>query len=113
MKPTLDTERLKHKREEKGWSKNQAAQEIGILQSSYLRYESGENNPSVSALKNIAWTLGTSVEYLTGKSNDDRPMEYLVDCSDSRLADIISTYKSSSEDQKDRIYAYIKRLKKK
>jgi transcriptional regulator with XRE-family HTH domain len=106
----MNAERLKEKRLEKGWSKNYAAEEMNLSQSVYFRYESGESLPSYSAIKNMALTLGTSVEYLTGKTNDDRPVEYIVDCSDSRLSFIIEQYKSYPEDTKERLYKYVKKL---
>jgi transcriptional regulator with XRE-family HTH domain len=109
MKLKLDTVRLKELREKKGWSKNQAAQEMGLLQSAYLRYESGENLPSNSVIKIMALTLGTSVEYLSGKSKESRPLEYIIDCEDPRLGFVIEKFQSGSEEQRERIYKYIKK----
>ncbi len=110
MKPTLDTERLKKKRQEKGWSKNQAAQEMGLLQSAYLRYENGERSPSYSALKNMAWTLGTSIDYLTGVSDDPRPTDYVISSSDFRLNELIESFNAFPEDKKDRLYEYMRKM---
>ncbi len=109
-KPKLNPERLKEKREEKGWSKNYAAEEMNLAQSGYFRYESGENAPSYSVIRNMALTLGTSVEYLTNKTNDDKPREYVVECSDSRISYIIEKYNSSPEEEKNRIYEYVKKI---
>jgi transcriptional regulator with XRE-family HTH domain len=106
MKPILNTKRLKEKREEKGWSRNQAAQEIGLLQSAYSRYESGQNVPSLSVLKIIAMTLGTSVEYLAGKTDDPSPDALIVRTKDLRLEYIINSYSSLSSDNKERLYKY-------
>ena len=61
MKPILDINRLKEMREAKGWSKNRTADEAGILQSAYTRYESGERSPSVSVIRILSLVLGTSV----------------------------------------------------
>ncbi|MBP3199445.1 MAG: helix-turn-helix transcriptional regulator [Butyrivibrio sp.] len=110
MKPILDTERLKEKREEKGWSRNQASQEMGLLQSAYSRYESGHSLPSNSVLKIMALTLGTSVEYLSGKTNDDKPLAFVVDAQDSRISYIVEAFQNSSEENKDRLYKYAKKI---
>lgn len=110
MKLTLNTARLKELREKKGWSKNQAAQEMGLLQSAYLRYESGENLPSNSVIRIMALTLGTSVEYLSGKRKDSRPTECIIDCEDSQLSYIIEQYQSCNDEQQERIYKYVKKI---
>ncbi|MBQ6408918.1 MAG: helix-turn-helix transcriptional regulator [Butyrivibrio sp.] len=109
-KPKLNIERLKEKREAKGWTKNYAAEEMGILQSAYVRYESGERAPSFSVIKNMALTLGTSIEYLTDKYDDDAPMEMIVSCRDKRLSYIVDFYNQSSNEDKERIYKYVKKL---
>ncbi len=109
-KPKLNINRLKEKRESKGWSKNYASEEMGLAQSVYLRYESGENAPSYSAIKNMALTLGTSVEYLTDKSDDDTPNEIIVNCKDPRLTYIIERYSESSDEDKTKIFQYAKKI---
>ncbi len=109
-KPRLNVDRLREIREAKGWSKNYAAEEMNLAQSVYFRYESGESSPSYSAIKNMALTLGTSVEYLTGKTDDKKPVEYIVNCTDPKLSFILEKYQSCPEEQKERIFNYIKRL---
>jgi transcriptional regulator with XRE-family HTH domain len=112
-KPKLNIERLKELRELKGWSKNYAAEEMGLAQSAYLRYESGETAPSYSVIKNMALTLGTSIEYLTGKLNDKSPNELIISCSDNRLSYIIETYHSLSDTDKEHLFEYTKKLSRK
>ena len=109
-KPKLCIENLKKSREKLGWSKNYASEEMGILQSAYFRYESGENSPSYSVIKNMALTLGTPVDYLIGKVDDDSPTERIVSCRDPRLNYIIEAFSNSTEDDKDRFYKYAKKL---
>lgn len=109
-KPKLNIDRLREKREAKGWSKNYASEEMGIEQSVYYRYESGECAPSYSAIKNMALTLQTSVEYLTDVLDDDTPRELLVNCRDSRLRYILEFYTSSDNDDKENIYKYVQKL---
>ena len=110
MKPELDIKRLKKKREEKGWSKNIASQKMGIPQSAYVRYENGNRAVTFSTLKNMALTLGTSIEYLTGQTDDDRPVECLISCEDERLGYIIDTYQDLDDHAAERLYQYAKKL---
>jgi len=111
MKPVLDTKRLKEMREAKGWSKNRTAEEAGILQSAYTRYESGERAPSLSVIRVLALVLGTSVEYLTNKIDDNSPLDYIVHDRDKRLRFIVDNYTDLSENQKNRVYNYVKKMK--
>ena len=109
-KPKINIERLKEKRLEKGWNKMEAAEFMAMPHSVYLRYESGERSPSYTALRDMALTLGTSVEYLTGQTDDDRPIEYLIPADDDRLLSIIEIYKGSPEDARQRLYKYASKL---
>ncbi|WP_052301803.1 helix-turn-helix domain-containing protein [Butyrivibrio proteoclasticus] len=110
MKPVLDTKRLKEMREAKGWSKNRLAEEAGILQSAYTRYESGERSPSASVIRVLSLVLGTSVEYLTNKIDDKNPLDYIIKDRDKRLRFIVEKYSDLSEEQKDRVYLYVKKM---
>lgn len=109
-KPTLNIERLKSKREEKGWNKLEASEKMGIPQYAYGRYENGQIAPSYSGLKDMALTLGTSVEYLTNQTDDDRPLEYLISVEDERLMYIIDTYKDAPENNRERLFRYAEKL---
>ncbi len=109
-KPKLNIDRLREKREAKGWSKNYASEEMGIEQSVYYRYESGECAPSYSAIKNMALTLQTSVEYLTDVLDDDTPRELLVNYRDSKLRYILEFYSSSDDKNRDALYLYAQKL---
>ncbi len=111
-KPVLSYPRLKELREQKGWSKNYAAEEMGIAQSVYLRYESGESKPSYSAIRNMALTLGTSVEYLTNKVDDPSPREVVINLRDSKLSQIIESYPSLDQKEKELLYKYAVKLSK-
>lgn len=47
------------------------AQELGISQSVYSRYESGSIEPPLSALKKISTCLNVSIDYLLENYTDD------------------------------------------
>ncbi len=110
MKITLNTERLKKKREEKGWNKLVAAQKMGFPQGTYVRYENGSRTPAYSVIKSMAISLGTSVEYLTGQSDDDARSEFVVSCNDKYLEFIIESYYNFPDNKKKRLYKYAQKL---
>ena len=109
-KPRLNIDRLKKKREEKGWANNYAAEEMNLAPSGYFRYESGEAAPSYSVIRNMALTLGTSVEYLTDKTDNDSPNEIVICCRDPRLTYIIERYSKYSDEDKTRLYKYAQKI---
>ncbi len=111
IKPQLDEARLKEKRLEKDWSKVEASEHMNIPQSVYSQYEGGTSKPSYSALRNIALTLGTSVDYLTNKTDDDRPIEYLVSGDDDQLLYLVETYHESGEEDRQRLVNYARKLR--
>ena len=110
-KPTINVDRLIEKRTEKGWNKLEASQYMDMPQSVYIRYESGERNPTYSALRNMALTLGTNAGYLTGLTDDDRPEEYLISAKDEKLVYILETYNELEEEGKQRLFNYVKKLR--
>jgi len=60
--------RLKELRERLGYSQAVMAQKIGIIQTTYQRYESGDRTPSYDILLRISETFDVSVDYLLGKN---------------------------------------------
>ena len=110
MKPILNTERLRLIREEKGWSKKHTAEEMGILQDVYLRYENGIRLPSYSVIKNMALTLGTSIEYLSGKTDDKQPMGFIIHSHEKGLSFVIESYQKLTPSNKENIQKYVKEL---
>ena len=70
---TLNRERLIECRKKLGITKQQAAIRMQLSQPAYLRYESGERTPSIHVIYYMAHILGTSADYLTGKSDDPTP----------------------------------------
>lgn len=76
MEKILNINRLKACREALGITKQEAAKRINVSQPTYLRYESGERHPSIQVISEIAKAFNTSVDYLTGAS-DDIEADYL------------------------------------
>ena len=79
MKGKLVPERLKAAREAKGLSLPEAAKAIGIDKAALWRYEHGEMGASDTAIRILAMYLGTSVDYLTGVTDNPAPVVLPVD----------------------------------
>lgn len=109
----LSRQRLIYCREKLGITKQEAAKRMNMSQPTYLRYESGERTPSIHTIQVIADVLNTSVSYLTGKTDNPAPDSYLIKAStDPELFHLISTYKNSTNKEKDRLIAYIQEMSK-
>ena len=59
-------ERLRSLREHQELSQGEAAQQLGIIQNTYSRYERGIREPDYATLKKIANFYGVSIDYLAG-----------------------------------------------
>ncbi len=62
--------RLKELREEKGLTQKQLAQQLNLHSVTYLHYEKGQREPSLSTLADMAKFFEVSVDYLIGLEND-------------------------------------------
>lgn len=60
--------RLKQLREEKGLSQSEVAKIIGVGRTTYLKWETGENQPT-RKLDQLSQFFGVSIDYLLGKSD--------------------------------------------
>ncbi len=108
---TINIERLRKSREKLGISKQEAAKRINVTQPAYLRYESGQRNPSIQVINEIAVAFGTSVDYLIGLADIDSPETLVVSKSNEPdLFEIVSSYKKLDDSQKIRLLAYASRL---
>lgn len=102
-------ERLKALRLKKGLNKTKAAELLQISKMAYGRYESGERIPSYQYIVYIAQQMGSSEEYLTGKTEDDGPKELVISSeSDPELFELLLDYKGRDEAAKKRLLAYWK-----
>ena len=109
----LNRERLTECREKIGLSKRAASIKMQMSQPAYLRYESGERQPSIHVVKTMADVLDTSVDYLLGNSDDiERDSFYITKEDDPDLFELIYTIKNDKA-AKERITAYYQRLSKK
>lgn len=66
----LIPERLLQLREQKKLTQGELAVLAGTTHATISRYEKGEFEPSALTLYRLAEALGTTIDYLTGRSND-------------------------------------------
>ncbi len=108
MENTLILERLIACRKKLGISKQEAAKQMLMSQPAYLRYESGERTPSIHVIYFMANVLGTSAEYLTGKTDNPEPNTYWInENSEPELFALIETYHNSDNDTQKRLAEYV------
>lgn len=111
MASKLIKERLIECRKEMNITKQEAAKRTHMSQPAYLQYESGDRMPSVHIIRTMADELNTSVEYLIGETDDPAPTSYVIKSSkEPELFRLIVEYISSSEDDKKRLLAYLKKF---
>lgn len=109
----LNRERLIECRKKLGITKQQAAIQMQLSQPAYLRYESGERTPSIHVIHYMAHILGTSVDYLIGKTDDPRPnCHSFYKKENPELFCLVEEIKNSNSDTRKRLQAYFKLLSK-
>lgn len=62
--------RLRELRKNKKVNQTTLGKEIGVTLKQVQRYESGENEPTLSILRKLSDYFDVSIDYLTGKSDD-------------------------------------------
>ena len=62
--------RMRALRIERGETQVQAAQDIGITDRQYQRFEAGKQKPGLDVLIAIADHFGVSIDYLTGRTEN-------------------------------------------
>ena len=113
MNNILICERLIECRQKIGITKQEAAKRMQMSQPAYLRYESGERTPSIHVIYFMANVLGTSAEYLTGKTDNPAPLGYWINATtEPELFSLVETYRVSDTDEKEMLLAYVSKLNK-
>ena len=104
---TLNRERLIECRKKLGITKQQAAIRMQLSQPAYLRYESGKRTPSIHVIYYMAHILGTSADYLTGKTDDPTPdCHYIYEAEKPELFSLIDKMKHCDSETQKRLMAY-------
>lgn len=114
MTKILNRQRLIHCREKLGITKQEAAKRMQMSQPAYLRYESGERNPSIHVIQVMAQVLDTSVAYLIGETNIEKPDSYFIkQDTEPELFCMIEAYKNSDVEMQSRMVKYFQNLTQK
>lgn len=61
--------RIRNLREDRDLSQTKVAKMLGMSQTGYSKYETGENDIPTAVLIKLARFYGTSVDYLLGETN--------------------------------------------
>jgi transcriptional regulator with XRE-family HTH domain len=111
MKSALIPERLVKARENLNLNKTQVAELMGLSPIGYLRYEQGLRVPSVQMLHMIALALNTSVDYLTGKTDDPSADQILLTKSENpNLFKLVIELSQKDQEQSKRMLAYYRKI---
>lgn len=90
--------RIKEERDARGWTQSELARRAHATQQAIQRYESGEREPKVSAVINIAAALGVTLSYLLGLDEDENVLS-------PNEQHLIGLYRSANEQGKSAIMA--------
>ena len=71
-------ERIRNLREDKDLSQNEIAKILNCSQTTYSRYETGDLNIPVDSLIKLAIYFNTSIDYLTGLTDEKKPYKMSV-----------------------------------
>ena len=112
MNENLIAERIKYAREKLGITKAEASRRLNLSKIGYCRYEYGERTPSIQTLEVIARCFNTSVDFLTGKTEDFQPDYIVVSKQDNpAMFELISSLQSSDNASTEKILAYFNAIK--
>ena len=65
-------QRIRDLREDRDMNQTQVAQMLGMSQTGYSKYETGENDVPTTVLIKLARFYNTSIDYLLGETNDPK-----------------------------------------
>ena len=65
--------RIRALREDRDMNQTQLAKLLGMSQTGYSKYETGENDIPVAILEKLADLYHTSVDYLLGRTDETKP----------------------------------------
>ncbi|MGN1113352.1 MAG: helix-turn-helix domain-containing protein, partial [Acutalibacteraceae bacterium] len=64
---------IKDLRKERNLTEKELAEILGVSQTGYSKYETGQNNIPTNILIKLAYFYDTSVDYILGRTNDKTP----------------------------------------
>lgn len=113
METNIISERIRLARENTGITKAEASRRLNLSKIGYCRYEYGERTPSIQTLEVIARCFNTSVDYLTGKTNDIQPDKIVISKDTEPLIfELVSSLQNTNDQTINRLMAYYTAIKK-
>ena len=113
MHEQLLSERIKIARENLGITKAEAARRLNLSKIGYCRYEYGERTPSIQTLEVIARCLNTSIDYLTGETDDITPDQVIISRkNDPIIFELVTSLQNENDESLKRLLAYYNAFKK-
>ena len=111
MSDNIISERITAAREQLGITKAEASRRLNLSKIGYSRYEYGERTPSAQTLEVIAQCFGTSVDYLTGKTDEIAPDKIVIDKnSNPAFFDLVKKLSVLDDAQVKRLTVYATKL---
>ena len=109
MSENIISTRITAAREHLGISKAEASRRLNLSKIGYCRYEYGDRTPSLQTLEVIAQCFGTSVDYLTGKTDEIASDKIVIDRNTNpEFFSLVNSLSGFSEEQLKRISLYSK-----
>lgn len=68
-------DRVKERRRKFGLSQEELAEAVGVNQGQISDYEQSKGNPTATSLEGLAKSLGTSIDYILGLTDDPTPID--------------------------------------
>lgn len=100
--------RLKSLREDKGLSQSELARMVDASPALINLMESGQRNPSLATLQDLADALGTTIDYLVGRA--DKPSADQVPVGNGPLASAYRKLASLSPDKVEQVDSLLKTM---
>lgn len=96
------SERLTNLRESKNFTKTKMANKVSVGLSTYANWEYGYNEPDINMLRKLANILDTSVDYLTGRTDNPERVQGLSSYDLDKMLDNARSFDGKPIDDGDR-----------
>jgi transcriptional regulator with XRE-family HTH domain len=90
-------QKLKRLRQERDWSQEKLAEEIGVKRLAINKYESGQTKPSAETLQKISEVFGVSIDYLLAEESEKFAEDKIID---KTLLEYVAEIEQMSEEEK-------------
>lgn len=105
-------ENLRKIREKRGITQVNLSIQTELAQETISGYEMGKSYPSAPKLVDLANILNTSTDYLLGRIEDDRPVNFSKNDLTNDEINLICSFRNLSNDNKLKVQGFIEALKK-